>query len=139
MSPSACIAIVDGDSDLMDVLREILEEGGFRVVTLALPEVRADPEAVRRLYRTEDPRVVLFDVAPPVAEDWALLQSLRSWPESRGRHFVVTTTHAVQLRAIADADATAGIEVVPKPFDIQHLLAILQRSAKTEGPAQPGA
>lgn len=116
------VLVMDGVPAILDLLREILEEDGYRVTTslecLNPSQLRAlSPDAILQECR--------FAGAP--AFDKQYLRTLRD--NSALAHipiiFCTTCTRVVQDAALAEQLRQLHVRVVRKPFDIDELLAIL--------------
>jgi DNA-binding NtrC family response regulator len=131
MMPHTHVAIVNADPDLMAALATAVESLGFETTALSVLEAKNDRGSLRELLRDYDPRVVIFDITPPYDTNWNFLQEVRSWPESAGRRFVVTTTNVRRLHQIV-AGAGEVLELVGKPFDLEQLASAVRRAAESD-------
>ncbi len=89
--------------------------------------LREEPGAVERLLAEHDPKVLVWDIAPPYEENWRALQAIKQLPGMQGRRFVLTSTNARNVREIVGSDEEI-IEVVGKPFDLQQLLGAVAQA-----------
>ena len=110
---SVDVLIVDDDTDMRDVLRELLQDAGLR--TSELPDASKLAETLDRIR----PRLVLLDLTLPGADLRGALST------ARARGFLVGTK-VFAVSGLTDADLIAdelGLDgVVPKPFDTAALL-----------------
>lgn len=58
--PRPTVLVVDDDEDLLDVLRDVIEEEGYRVLTAPSGEA-----ALEMLHSGEDPCMILLDLKMP--------------------------------------------------------------------------
>jgi len=127
------VAVVQDDGTLQWLLREALEEAGYRARVWptgdgAYPDFRASPPALALLdIRLERPDA-----------GWELLQQLRADPATAGIPVLVTTADGAFLRERAGEARALGAEVLALPFDLDDLLAAVRRLAGPPG-AAPGA
>jgi DNA-binding response OmpR family regulator len=122
------VAVFNTSEDTTDMLRVILEQAGFVVVsafTRALRDGKIDLEALMRQHR---PKVVVYDVALPYDANWRLFEHIRASPACRGVRFVITTTHAVHVRSVAGVNEEV-LEIVGKPYDLAQLVAAVRKAA----------
>jgi two-component system phosphate regulon response regulator OmpR len=121
------ILVVDDDVKLRDLLKEYLEEYGYRV--LVLP----DGSGAVALIRRESPDLVILDIMLPGKDGLEVLRELRV--ESRVPVIMLTARGE-------DADRIVGLELgaddyLPKPFNPRELLArikaVLRRTVGREG------
>ena len=124
MTPSAPKHILAGDDSpaILDLLREILEGEGYRV------SLSADPLDLDRVKQAE-PDLVILDHMLEEGEGsgWQLVQQLRGDPETADLPIVVCTGAVHRVRQNEGLLADLGIGVVFKPFDIDNLLAAVNR------------
>lgn len=116
------VLIMDGVPAVLDLLREILEEDGYRVTTslecLNPSQLReVSPDAILQECR--------FAGTPAFHEQY--LRTLRD--DAALAHipiiFCTTCTRVIQDAALAGQLRQLHVRVVRKPFDVDKLLAIL--------------
>jgi CheY-like chemotaxis protein len=122
------IAIVNSSEDLLEILQSFFEQEGYVVATAHARALREEPGAIERLIAGHDPKVLVWDIAPPYEENWHALQAIKQLPSMQGRRFVLTSTNARNVREIVGGDEEI-IEVVGKPFDLQQLLGAVAQAA----------
>jgi CheY-like chemotaxis protein len=110
----ATVLVVDDDPDIRGSIAEILEEGGYSVMTAANGR-----QALDYLVPNEPPACILVDLWMPVMDGWSLIREVR-----RGR-----LAHVPMIVITA-----AGLEfdypvprryVLRKPFDLDRLLGLV--------------
>ena len=109
------LLVIEDDPVIAELLRSVLEEGGYSAVV-----VRSLEEAPQRDYA-----LVITDLVSADAYDLAEAQR---WVASLRRRFperpvVVCTAH----RAAPDSAALGADAVLMKPFDVDELLALVDR------------
>jgi response regulator RpfG family c-di-GMP phosphodiesterase len=117
------VAVFNTSEDTTDMLRIVLEMAGYTVVTAftnALRDGKTDLEAMMRQHR---PRVVVYDIAPPYEPNWRLFEHIRDSPACQGVRFVLTTTNAAQVTAVAGEQRLH--EIVGKPYDLDILVRLV--------------
>jgi CheY-like chemotaxis protein len=118
------ILVVDDDPNILDVVSELLDMEGYQVTTAA-----NGAEALARLSETT-PSLVLLDMRMPVLDGWGFIRAVRE----RGLSpVVVVMTAAADARRWASEIGAQG--VLAKPFDLDELIAAVQRL----GPKRRGA
>ena len=124
--------IVDDDATMCSLLRELLEDEGYTVVT-----ARNATEALRQWDRTR-PDLVLLDVIMPGMDGYQVCQRLRQWDLGH-------TTAIILLTSLAEeADQVCGLEVgaddyVTKPFSVKQLTTRIQTVLRRYGDAGGGS
>jgi DNA-binding response OmpR family regulator len=129
------VLIVDDDHDLAELVRMVLDDEGFAVTNLHDLTVDAVRAAVGRL----EPDCVLLDGQSPL--DYGASWAIAAWLHQRERPIpvVMFTGHDLsrdeaegQDSARSQAAAFAGI--LPKPFELDELLAVVRRAVGQSTP-----
>jgi len=111
------VLIVDDEPEILDLLREILEDEGYQTWTAA-----DGPEGIE-LYKTSRPDVVLLDVTMPRMDGLrALCEIRRIDPCAR----VAMLTANGKQTVIKDAIQAGAVDFILKPFDITRVLSAVQ-------------
>jgi two-component system chemotaxis response regulator CheY len=120
------ILVVDDDPTILAAVSETLDLEGYSVVTAI-----NGAEALLAMER-DPPALVLLDMRMPVLDGWGFMRAVRS----RGLEppVVVMTATADALRWAAEIGAQG---VLAKPFDLDELIAAVQRLARGSPGAQP--
>jgi len=111
--------VVDDDKFVVSALAELLEDDGFDVHT-ATNGFSAQRHAVE-----QRPSLILLDLALPERSGMSLLEDLRADPATHDLAIVVVSAYPDRLseHQLCQADG-----VVPKPFDVDELLEVVQRA-----------
>lgn len=112
------ILIVDDEPLNVDYLEQELEGPEFETVTATNGQ-----EALERIRR-EPPDLILLDIMMPVMDGWSVLEELRSLPEAERPRVVVVSARA-SLRDRAKASELGADAFIPKPFNVEDLLAVV--------------
>lgn len=99
----------------------VLEEEGFVVLsgyTYELRDGKVDIEALTRQYQ---PKVVVYDIAPPYEKNWRLMLMVRNMPALKDVKFVITTTNEKRVKDVAGEGETI-YEIVGKPYDLEQVV-----------------
>jgi CheY-like chemotaxis protein len=111
------ILVVDDDADIREVLTEVLEESGRKVVTASNGE-----EALGFLRNGTSPCLMLLDLMMPVMDGYRVLEARKQDAAMSAIPVVVITAgRSVEWDRLKDA------EVVPKPLRLPALLSIVER------------
>lgn len=121
MSADACtenvILVIEDDLPLQGMLSDALTDAGYRVVTAGM-----GGEGLMQLGMAP-PNLVTLDLRLPDVSGGRVLELLRAYADTSNLPVVIVsaaTSIPDQIRDLADA-------VVPKPFDIDDLLATIRR------------
>lgn len=106
------VVVLSSNEEQLLLLGRIAEDAGFDAVTAQISEVGRDEESLHEFLRRHDPRVVIYDVAAPYPDNWALFRRLQTLEQSLSiqQHFVITTPNKEALEA--RAGTTEAVEVV---------------------------
>jgi CheY-like chemotaxis protein len=111
------ILVVDDEYALAEILTELLQAEGYRVVSAANGK-----DGLARL-EAEKPDLVLTDLMMPLVDGRELVRKARALPEFASTPVVLMSA---TTRAVAMADPSPGIAAyVRKPFQWEQLLAIV--------------
>ena len=128
------ILVVDDEPDIRELVREILEDEGYRV------SVAENGAAARAAYARENPDLVLLDIWMPDVDGITLL---REWSAGSGMDcpVVVMSGHGTVETAI-EATRLGAHDFVQKPISLARLLAVvgqaLESGKKAQKPSLPG-
>jgi two-component system nitrogen regulation response regulator GlnG len=119
MHKHAKVWVVDDDQSIRWVLERALEQAGIDSETFS-----SGDRMLRRL-RTEHPDVVISDIRMPGTNGLELLEKLTaSHPKLP---VIITTAHSDLDSAVASYQQGA-FEYLPKPFDIDEVVAVTERA-----------
>jgi CheY-like chemotaxis protein len=117
------ILAINNSEDVLNLFRELLEEEGFRVSAQAY--ALRDLEEVKRLA----PDCIILDYMWAEEDSgWSMLQMLRMDRQTKDVPIVLCTGAVREVEAMEGHLAEMGIKVVLKPFDIDHLVATVNRA-----------
>ncbi len=108
------ILVVDNDSDMRAMLRELLEDEGHHVT-----EAADGSAALAHLRTTDVPMVVLLDQRMPSLTGTEVVNSyLQAGAPTSPREFIVLTGNPERVKAMLNGRTP----VVAKPFELETLL-----------------
>lgn len=126
------VLIVEDEPTLREVERDILHDGGYEAI-----EAADGSAALAQLRQSGEPLVVILDNRLPDMEGGELLHEATRDP-ALSRHayiFASGKAPAEYPRELRHALRVLGVEVVPKPFDVDRLLdAIARAQARLASP-----
>lgn len=125
----AQVLIVDDEIGVRELVREILEDSGYRVVTAA------NAAEANRILKAERPGVVLLDLSLPDTDGLSLI---RSWSSTGGllAPVIVLTGYATIDNAV-EATRMGASDFLEKPLSLQRLLAAVKRALSAPAARQP--
>ncbi len=114
------ILVVEDDSDLRRSLAEVLEDEGWEVACAK------DGEDALRQLDGPAPKAILLDLTMPGMDGWTFRSVQRSDPRlARIPTVVISAAYAGDPRGAIEALAPDAY--LPKPFELDTLLATLKR------------
>lgn len=124
MSPP--VLVVEDDAVIRQTLREILEDEGY--VVYEAPDGRP---ALARLRESKESLVVLLDLNMPGMDGRKVLEAVAAHDALATRHaYVLLTANGPTLPlSLAQLLTLLHVPVLPKPFDLDDLLAAVARAA----------
>ena len=123
------VAIINTSPDTVALLTDLLERAGFLVVSLFTHEIRNGSVNLEAFLRAHQPRVVVYDIAPPYERNWQFLQHLRTTVLA-GYQFVLTTTNPVHVEPFVKGDERV-YEVVDKAGTLDEILRATREAARS--------
>ena len=119
---SKVVLVVEDDPDIREVLEEMLDAGGHRVLTASNGR-----EALAVLDRVATPCLVLLDLMMPVMSGFAFLEELSRRADKDRVHVLLISANA-QVEQVARDKGVVGF--VRKPFDLDDVLALVDDHAR---------
>ena len=123
---SGAVAVFNSSEEVINLLKLVLEEEGFSVVSGHVPELKSGQQDIAAFFAEHDPQVIVYDVSLPYQANWQFFQWVQRLGQEQGRRFVVTTTNKRALDEIVGR--TPAFELVGKPFDIDQIVAAVGRA-----------
>ena len=117
------VLVVDDDSDIRGLVRELLERQGYEVA-----EAGNGRDALRALY-SSPPDLVLLDVSMPELDGWETLERIRDLSDVP---VAMLTARAAELEKVRGLKAGAD-DYITKPFGRQELLARIEAMLRRSG------
>lgn len=112
------ILVIDDEADMRQLLTTALRHCGYEVIDTGLGQVGIE------LTFTEDPDLVLCDVGLLDISGYEVLKALRARPETHNTPVVLITGMA-DLQGMREGMTLGADDYVPKPFDLEELLALI--------------
>lgn len=118
------ILIVEDDQSLRDVIADVLEEAGFRVIGIG--------DAADAPARMPEVDLVILDLVMPRArmDGFAFLSTIRSRPDLIDTPLMIVSALGDVVAEAIDAATAQALRiavVVPKPFAIAELVREIRR------------
>jgi CheY-like chemotaxis protein len=114
----ARIVVVNDDTDFLSLMTDLLTDiGGYQV------EVCREGDHAYQFVREQEPDLVILDIRIDGQEaGWTILECLTLDPVTRPIPLIVCSAAIRELQDHQEYLAQYGVDVLPKPFDLDHLL-----------------
>jgi CheY-like chemotaxis protein len=123
------VAIVNTNPDLVRLLRVSLEQAGFIVLVIHIEEIKLGEADLEAFLTQHNPKVIVYDVAPPYDQNWRFLDHLRASTSFKGRRFVLTTVNLARVQEIVGPDETVH-EVVGRSDDLEEVVRAVKEASR---------
>ena len=123
------VAIVNTNPDVIRLLRIHLETAGYIVLVIHIEDIKTTAGDVEAIIERHNPRVIVYDIAPPYDVNWRFLDHLRCTKAFAGRHFVLTTVNVNQVQRIAGKDSMV-YEVVGQASDLEQVVRAVKEATR---------
>ena len=121
------ILVVEDNQDINDLLSSILEEEGYRVISVT------DGRQVLEAAREHQPDLITLDLALPGKDGWALARELQEEPGTEDIPIIVISAYTRDLDVPLRRQVA---RIIAKPFYITQVInevdAILRRRAENQ-------
>jgi CheY-like chemotaxis protein len=115
----ATILVIEDDSDNQNLVRILLEQGGYSVLGAS------DGRNGWELAQKRNPDLILLDLTIPAIDGWQLAAELKA--NQLTRHIPVVALSAHTLPGDRQRARDAGCDgFIPKPLDVPNFLQTVQ-------------
>jgi CheY-like chemotaxis protein len=131
------IVVINDEPVLLGLMREVLEDEGFRVTIDAFSEAGI-ALALARIAEAQPDLVIIDVLIRGEMLGWQLVQVLRVQPATARLPIIVCTAANTIVQQLGPQLTKLGVRVVLKPFDIETLLGEIRQALAAGGdPAAP--
>jgi len=132
------VAVINSNDDVLELLRIVLEQAGFAVVTTHIDAIKRAAIDFEQFIRQHGPAAIVYDVPPPYERQWQFLQHIRAMPFVSGTPFVLTTTNVAQVQRAVGAQESF-CEIIGKPYDLDRIVDAVRKAVKVPdaAPSRP--
>ncbi|MCC7022075.1 MAG: response regulator [Thermomicrobiales bacterium] len=126
----AHILVINDTVAILELFRELLEGEGYRVTTDGFTVAL---DAMLDRVRQEPPDLIVLDfIILDERRGWQFLEALKLDRETREIPVIVCTAAAQMVEELQTHLDTMGVAVLLKPFDIDALLGIIEKTLSGE-------
>ena len=123
------VAIVNTNPDLVRLLRFALERAGFVVFILHVEDMRVGTTNIESILKEHDPKVIVYDVAPPYDFTWNFLEHLRTQTDFKGRKLVLTSMNVRRMQEVVGNHETV-YEIVGQNEDLDAVVRAVKEASR---------
>jgi DNA-binding response OmpR family regulator len=124
------IAVINGNEEIIEALRELLGDEGFLTVGAHLHAIKKGTLDFIAFIEEEDPQVIILDIPPPYEENVIFSRLLASTQALRNRPIVFATTNKPLVERLLGVEV---YEIVGKPFDLREIVKAVCRALQRNG------
>ena len=124
------VAVVNTNPDLVRIMRITLEKAGFVVFEFHIEDIKLGAADVDSLLKQHDPKVVVYDLAPPYDMNWRFLDHLRTATGFKGRQFVLTSVNVRHAEEVIKGDESV-YEVLGEEEDMAQLVRAVKEASRS--------
>lgn len=121
------VAVMNSSREITDVLSEVFKRAGFNTTDIFTYKFKNGDVDFEEFVENNKPNVIVYDIAIPYKDNYELFQSLLAKDVAKDIPFILTTTNKKALEEIVGE--TMAIEIVGKPFDMNHLVDIVKNAS----------
>ena len=123
-NPAGTIVVVDDTPELLDLIDSILTDEGYRVVPCR------DATRAHETIGRERPDLVMLDLRMAGVAEWEVLEALKADRATADIPVIVCSGAVDELQAAEPRLRSLGCDILVKPFDIDDLLARVERAVR---------
>jgi len=111
-------------------MRITLEKAGFVVFEFHIEDIKLGAADVDSLLKQHDPKVIVYDLAPPYDMNWRFLDHLRTATGFKGRQFVLTSVNVRHAEQVIKGDESV-YEVLGEEEDMAKLVRAVKEASRS--------
>ncbi len=125
------ILVINDSPEFLALMRDFLTDEGYPA------ELHASGDGVLERVHAVSPALIVLDLVLGETDGWVVLTQLRA--DERARKIpVILCTAASERARRRDAElAGAGVQVLEKPFDLDHMLSMIVELTAAPAPGGP--
>ena len=124
-------AVFNTSPDLVDLLRRAFEPAGIVTVTVLTYQIRESVVDLEGFICQHNPKVIVYDIAPPYDANWQLFQHIIRMKVMRNRAVVLTSINRRHVEKLVGRNQTV-YEVVGKPLDLDQIVRAVKEAARSK-------
>ncbi len=126
------ILVINDSPEFLALMRDFLTDEGYRA------ELHATGEGVLERVHAVSPALIILDLVIGEIDGWVVLTQLRADERARDIPVILCTAASERARRHDEELSGAGVQVLEKPFDLDHMLAMIVELTATPAADGPG-
>ena len=126
MATPSHILVVNDTQEILELFRDLLEDAGYEVALLSYA-----PQEIAEIQRINPDLIILDLIFGSEQLGMQLLDKLKLKRETATIPVIICSAATTALRDIEGYLKAHNVVIVPKPFDIDLLLATIEKSLKS--------
>ena len=129
MHEPVTVAILNSTPDAVEMLRDVFYKAGLLPVSCFTHDIRDGKVDFEAFMRQHQPRVIVYDIAPPYERNIRMFAHIRALPVIDGCHFVVTSMNPANVIHLLGRDERV-YEVVDRTEDLMLLVQAVKEASR---------
>ena|SRR5204863_683853 len=121
------VAVFNSNEDTVEMLRLLLEHEGFQTVAGTVPDIKHGRTDLLEFVEQHRPDVIVYDVSPPLEQNWTFLRLVQNAEALKGCGWVITSTNKEALEELVGEAGT--FELLGKPEDLKRIVEAVRNAA----------
>lgn len=118
--PSGKILVVDDDLDTVNILKDLLENEGYEVITAYTGRVALDK------VKEEKPALVILDIMMPCMDGLTVCQEIKNNPETKNIKIIILTLKD-SADTLQEAVEKKADWFIAKPYGNKYMLSMIAK------------
>ena len=123
------ILVINDSPEFLALMRDFLTDEGYSA------ELHASGAGVLERVHAVEPALIVLDLVLGEIDGWVVLAQLRADERARDIPVILCTAASERARRHDGELSGAGVQVLEKPFDLDHMLAMI---VELTTPSSPG-
>jgi CheY-like chemotaxis protein len=115
------IMVVDDEKPLLILLKEVLENEGFKVIT-----AESGMECLEKLKKVK-PDIIIMDMMMPKMSGYDTIKKIRENPKTKDLKVVILTVSVIEEVSKFQLNKYKVLDYINKPFDIKEIVEKIKK------------
>lgn len=115
------IMVVDDEEPLLILLKEVLENEGFNVIT-----AKSGMECLKKLKKVK-PDIIIMDMMMPTMSGYDTIKKIRENPKTKNLRVIILTVSVIEEVSKFQLSKYKILDYINKPFDIKEIVKTIKK------------